>query len=104
MTLAKTTAIFGGLFYFSIFLAQLFLAKSFVAFYSTRLGISNRSFFAAILAMVFLVAVVNFSYGVFLNIREKTGEEIKSALFYALQMIVFPLVLFIATVLVFVGL
>lgn len=101
MTLAKITAFFGGLIYFSIFLAQLFFARPFYQFYSSGLGINNRSFFASILAILFLVAVVNFCYSFFLNIREKAGEGLKSAFFYSLQLIILPLVIFIVTIVLF---
>lgn len=103
MTFAKITAFTGGLVYFSLFLAQLLFARPFISFYSSGLGISNRTFFAVVLAVLFLVAAVNFCYGLFLNIREKSGEELKSALFYSFQLLIFPLILFIAAVVIFIG-
>lgn len=104
MTFAKVTSFLGGFIYLLLFGFALVFGETLNATLSENFGLENSSAFALILATAFLVAVANFCFSYLIQKRETYHEQMESAFFFSLQLLIIPLIVFIGIVVIFVNL
>ncbi len=104
MLIAKLIAFSGGVFYLAVFSFMLVSSQLVTNIFSTNFGIQSRVFFAAIVAIAFLVAVFNFCYGFYVQYRDRYHEYLDGAFFYSLQFLIVPVILFIGLIVLFISL
>ncbi|HSX57802.1 MAG TPA: hypothetical protein VLE47_00830 [Candidatus Saccharimonadales bacterium] len=102
MAIAKLTSFFGGFIYAIFFAALLFFGKA-ASEILANFQVTSRTLFALILALLFLVSVINFCYGVFVSIRDRYHENLEGAFFYSLQLLVTPILIFIGIIVAFIS-
>lgn len=83
-----------------IFLGGLFFPGQIQNIVSQASHSHSRVIFAITLSLTFLLSVINFCYYYFLYLRSKDGEEISSATFLSLQLIILPIMLLASIVVV----
>lgn len=104
MSVAKFTSIFAGFIYLSVFVTVFSFSGRLNNFFNYNLGIENKNLFAAVLASAFFFAIGNFTFSYFIQIKEKYHQVLENALFFSIQLLIIPALLFIGYVVVFVSL
>ena len=101
MDLAKVTSFLGGFLYLLLFGVALLFGQNLNNILSENFGVSDSSLFALILASSFLFAVGNFCFSYFIQLRENYHESMQNVLFFSLQLLLIPAIIFIGFIVIF---
>ncbi len=101
MSIAKVISLFGSLIYLAIFIGGVFLPKQIKELVSQSSQVNSKTVIATIIALAFLLSIINFCYFYYLYISGKNGEEVNSATFLSLQLIILPIMLMVGALVIF---
>ncbi len=102
MSIAKVIALLGSFIYLLIFIGGLFFPDQIKAFVSQNSQLTSRTVQAIIISFAFFLTIVNLCYFYYLNSQTKKDEDVSSAAFLGLQLIILPIMLLAAIMVVFV--
>ncbi len=102
MFAAKAISLLGSLIYLLIFIAVLFFPGEIKQFVSQNSHLTSKTIVAIITSFAFFLTIVNLSYFYYLYVKGKEKEEVSSAAFLGLQLIILPLMLIVGIMVIFV--
>lgn len=101
MSSAKGISLFGCVIYLLIFIGGVFFPGQIKEFVSQSSQVSSKTIIAVVIALAFLLSIINFCYFYYLYVAGKKGEEVGSATFLSLQLIILPIMLMVGALVVF---
>lgn len=101
MSIAKVISLFGSAVYLLIFISGLFFPNQIKEFVSHNSQVSSKTIIALTISFSFLLSVVNLCYFYYLYVSGKNGEEISSAVFLSLQLVILPIMLLAGVMIIF---